>query len=290
MDYTFNSDIASVYGVNEAIFIHNLYWWISKNKANERHFYEGKYWTYNTTKAFSELFPFWSERQVNRIIKKLMDEEVLYVGNFNQSTYDRTRWYALDDKIYSIYQNGNMHVTERSNASDQTVESKLPNGQMEVTERSNPFDQTVTTIPDSKPDSKPNSKPDGDKDVPLPAASPRIDYEAYRKAFIFSCPSLPGLQDVKEWTKARKKAIRDKRMTPEEMAAVFERVERSDFLSGRKTGEGWCSLDWVLKPKNWQKINEGNYDNRPNCKPPSGGGYSPSYDIEAYERSSIFDE
>jgi hypothetical protein len=43
---------------------------------------------------------------------------------------------------------------------------------------------------------------------------------------------------------------------------IFQRVERSDFLTGRTGGWGNCCFDWVLKPTNWQKICEGNYDNK----------------------------
>ena len=51
MDYSFNGDIAAKYGVDEAVFIHNLYWWIRKNQANGRHYKDGKTWTYNSIAA-----------------------------------------------------------------------------------------------------------------------------------------------------------------------------------------------------------------------------------------------
>lgn len=287
MDFSFNAEIAAQYGVEEAVFIHNLYWWITKNKANNRHFYDGKFWTYNTAKAFSELFSFWSERQIRRIIKKLQDQGVLYIGNFNPSTYDRTQWYALDDAIYDIYQNGNMHVTKRSDASDQTVTSMLPNGQMDVTKRSLPCDQTVTPIPDSKPDINTDSKPDKEA-MPLSRAT-SADYEAYRKAFIECCPSLPHPQPSSLWSAARKKAIRAKGVSVDGFRDICKKIEQSDFLTGRDGKWQGCSIDWILKPGNWAKILEGNYDNRNGC-PSSRTIRSPSYDIEAYERSSIFDD
>ena len=34
MDYSFNGEVAKLYGVDGAIFIHNIYWWVRKNKAN----------------------------------------------------------------------------------------------------------------------------------------------------------------------------------------------------------------------------------------------------------------
>jgi len=42
----------------------------------------------------------------------------------------------------------------------------------------------------------------------------------------------------------------------------FTHVSESDFLMGR-TDRPWtgCCFDWLLKPANFRKIVEGNYDN-----------------------------
>jgi hypothetical protein len=69
--YSFDTDIACKYGVDEAIIIQNMAFWQVKNEANGHHLYDGRYWTYNSTKALTRLFPFWSEDQIYRIIKKL---------------------------------------------------------------------------------------------------------------------------------------------------------------------------------------------------------------------------
>lgn len=113
----------------------------------------------------------------------------------------------------------------------------------------------------------------------------KIIYSEYRNAFLKYCPSLPKPEDSENWSDGRKKRIRDKKMTAVEMSTVFERVEKSDFLSGRNGKWSGCSLDWILKPENWKKIIEGNYDNRGPAKPE----HKPSYDIEEYENSPVFD-
>lgn len=110
MNHSFDVATAEKYGVEEAIFIENMRFWLDKNKANERHFYDGRYWTYNSAKAFAKLFPYWSASQVNRIIKKLETEGVLVSGNYNQSAYDRTKWYSLNEEI---------HFTNPSNGNDE---------------------------------------------------------------------------------------------------------------------------------------------------------------------------
>lgn len=117
MTYQFDTDIAALYGVDESIMIANLQYWIRKNEANGKHFHEGRYWTYNSLDAFTKLFPFWSARQIRRVLKSLEDKGVIVTGNYNTSAYDRTTWYAFGD---SFLQNGQMHFTKPSNGINQT--------------------------------------------------------------------------------------------------------------------------------------------------------------------------
>ena len=97
MEYSFNIHIASVYGLEEAIMIKNFQFWILKNKANGKHDQDGYTWTYNSVGSFEKVFPFWSRSQISRILKSLIDQGALKVGNYNKSKYDRTRWYSFSD-------------------------------------------------------------------------------------------------------------------------------------------------------------------------------------------------
>ena len=63
MTHQFDTDLAKEYGVDIAIVVNNIAFWLQKNKANKKHIYDGKVWTYNTTKAFTELFPYWTDNQ-----------------------------------------------------------------------------------------------------------------------------------------------------------------------------------------------------------------------------------
>ena len=136
MNYSFDSDVAKVVGVDEAIMLQNIQYWIAKNKANNKHFYDDNYWTYNSIKAFESLFPFWSNKQITRILKKLVDEGYLISGNYNKQSYDRTKWYAITQKGYSI----------------------LPNGQMDLPKKSNGFDQKGKPIPNINTNINTNNK------------------------------------------------------------------------------------------------------------------------------------
>lgn len=115
MTYTFDTDIAQRFGINEAILIQNLVFWIRKNEANDKHFHDGRYWTYNSAEAFAQLFPFWTVNQVRRLLARLVEIGVLVKGNYNASQYDRTMWYGFAN---SFLQNCKIHFANLQNGSD----------------------------------------------------------------------------------------------------------------------------------------------------------------------------
>ena len=96
------------------------------------------------------------------------------------------------------------------------------------------------------------------------------------------CVSLPPAHDL---TPERVKNINELLQTGvdlDECRKVFERVERSDFLTGRN-GKSWrAAFDWLIKPQNWQKVTEGNYDNREEAA--VDGRYAPTYDLAEIEQ------
>ena len=128
-EYYFNAELAQRHGVNGAIFLHSMAFWVAKNRANGRHFHQGRTWTYNTLEALSRLFPFWTRRQLERIIARLREEGVLLTGNFSEDKTDRTIWYALADSVLEVYgllpapisPNGEMHFTKQGDGCHQTV-------------------------------------------------------------------------------------------------------------------------------------------------------------------------
>ena len=124
-NHSFGVLIACKYGLEESIIIQNIYYWIAKNKANRKHFYDGKYWTYNSIEAFSELFPYWTKRQIERIIKSAITQGALIKGNYNKVAYDRTSWYSVTETVKSIYANGEMDLRKQGNGFTQTV-SPIP--------------------------------------------------------------------------------------------------------------------------------------------------------------------
>ena len=115
MNHSFDVDHACLYGIPEAILIANFQFWIAKNKANGENLREGRTWTYNSVKAFTELFPYMSIKQVRRALDSLVAADVLVTANHNESACDRTLWYAFSDE--SIFLSGQSHLPKRANGS-----------------------------------------------------------------------------------------------------------------------------------------------------------------------------
>lgn len=102
MTHHFKVALAKEYGIEAAILIDEFNYQISRNKANERNFHDGRYWTYNTLKAYTELFPYLSKDQIKRIIQKLITNGVLVKSNYNENPYNQTSWYAFTDYGLSV--------------------------------------------------------------------------------------------------------------------------------------------------------------------------------------------
>lgn len=122
----FDIKIAELYGINCAVILQNLWHWIRKNEANGTNFHDGYYWTYNSTKAFKELFPYLSQKQIETALKKLRDEDIIITGNYNAIKYDRTLWYAITQKGKSILLTGEMDETCAGNGNPAEVKP-IPN-------------------------------------------------------------------------------------------------------------------------------------------------------------------
>lgn len=139
MKHIFDVDIAKRYGINAAVLLENIGYWIKQNEANETNFYDGRYWTFNSRRAYRELFPYMSERQINTAFDKLISDGLIVTGNYNKLAYDRTLWYALTQKGKCILHFDIMDNDNMRNGNDQNGEP-IPNINADVTANKNASD------------------------------------------------------------------------------------------------------------------------------------------------------
>lgn len=92
--------LARAIGLNEAIVLQQVHYWITINKKANKNFHEGKYWTYNSLPNWHKNnFDFWSFDTVKRTFSKLVKAKILITDNFNKDKRDRTLWYTIDYEV-----------------------------------------------------------------------------------------------------------------------------------------------------------------------------------------------
>jgi hypothetical protein len=163
MIYSFDERVAKEVGVNAAIILDKFTWWIRQNAANERNFHDGRYWTYNSTKALTSMFPFFNAKQIGRILKKLIDDGYLLTGNYNKVAFDRTLWYTLSDKGERLMKDKEMHFPKVENEISQKWEMRFPENGKPIpvsTNNTPPFktDSSVSADTPTAPPQKPKKK------------------------------------------------------------------------------------------------------------------------------------
>ena len=107
-----------------------------------------------------------------------------------------------------------------------------------------------------------------------------IDYQHIADLYNDTCVSFPRIISLSE---NRKKAIKARlnKYTIEQVKEVFEKAEKSDFLKGGNNRNWTANFDWLMKEANFEKVIEGNYNNRTKNKPPA------SYDLDEYTRRAL---
>lgn len=243
MIHTFDSEIAAKYGINAAILLQNIYYWIEKNKANDKHFHDGHYWTYNSVKAFEEMFPYMSKNQINSALQKLESEGIIISGNYNSSTYDRTKWYAITECGFSLIEN---------------QKCIYQNSEMDCSENGNGFTENQKPIPDNKPDNKPDNTTVS-KDT-VRQTDVRRCVDAWNS--LSDCGIKP-VQRIHSGTKRYDSLVaRIREYGVDEVLNAIEKIRNSKFLQGKSDGRRQWTIkfDWFVLPNNFPKVLEGNYD------------------------------
>lgn len=246
--------LAEEIGLNESIVLLQIEFWISITN----HEIDGRRWTHQSIREMQKkAFPFWSVSTIQRAIKNLLDAGYLIEGQFNKAKYDKTRWYALGERL----------LTLQSVRLDAGVETR--SGQNET--RSNQYEtgsgQNETTIPEITTEITTETNTSNDVSSASPETSESVPYDEIITEYHKACPSLPRIRYL---TDKRRRSIRSRWKKYKDLAVfteVFKKAEASDFLSGRNGKWTSCNFDWLINEANMIKVLEGNYDNK-------GGGMS----------------
>lgn len=121
-------------------------------------------------------------------------------------------------------------------------------------------DGAVTSLAPKSVTTEIESEIESDTDSPLPPTGESECAEIISQ-FNSICVSL---NKVSGMTEPRRKAVQSalQAVGQEKLTELFRKAEASDFLTKRNS-TGWkAGFDWLMKPENYTKVLEGNYDNQ----------------------------
>ena len=123
MNHSFNVKVAEEFGIEKAILLENFYFWIIKNRANNKNLHNGRYYTYNTAEAFEKLFPYMKARRIAQLLREMEHEDGLLIsGQFNN--YDRTKSYTLTDIAMSYFEVAIIQKLDNGEYKNSTMENQ----------------------------------------------------------------------------------------------------------------------------------------------------------------------
>lgn len=137
-----------------------------------------------------------------------------------------------------------------------------------VTENNASVTQCVTDNNESKSKSKNiSSYTNVSEDICSSSASSgkstRVPYQKILDMYYELCPSMSKVRPVNKYTDEIKRNVKARyaEYTLEDFTIVFKKAEASDFLNNRADVTFQASFDWLMRPKNFSKALNGNFDN-----------------------------
>lgn len=112
--------LACQYGLNEAIVIQQIHYWTQKNKPMS----DGYSWVYNSIPEWKKQFPFWSERTIFTILKKLKLEGMIFAECKSDNHWDKTLYYRLNYEKFTSSMSQPLRDRSRKNC-DITINTDI---------------------------------------------------------------------------------------------------------------------------------------------------------------------
>ena len=246
MNHSFNVEVATKYGMLEAVLLENINFWVAKNKANEKNFYDGFYWTYNSITALSKLFPYASRATIFRALHNLEDDLLIIAGNYNKVASDKTKCFNFTKKG-ELLLNGTEACQPESNAGS---------GNNAFQNETTLF-QNETTLPYINTDINPDVNLTVSNDTVRRTDVQRVAEHWNQLAAYGVKPVISINHGTKRFDMLRARVCS---YDIDKILEAIENIKKSSVLCG-SVQKGWfITFDWFVRPNNFIKVLEGNYE------------------------------
>lgn len=238
--------LAAKIGLNEAIFLQQLHYWLQRSSVEAL----DCRWVHNTTADWAEQFPFWSEKTIRRTVDSLREQGLVSTVRLKAGTHDQTLFYTI---AYGRLDNlGGQIGADACGQNDHIDKDKMTGCHVVKMTNSSVYENTETTT-------EIHTSPGGD----LPTIKPRtgINHKAVVDLYNKLLPELPRCKVLTEKRKAAINgccSVKDTFKSLDFWEAYFSAVRKSDFLMGRS--KDWkADFDFLTTKSKFVKVYEGGY-------------------------------
>lgn len=167
MQHFFDVSVAKEIGINCAIILQHIAFWVEKNKADDRNKYNGMYWTRISQKGMQKYFSYLTEKQIRYAIDKLVNSGIILKAK-DTSSFDRSNLYAITDYGYDLLcgkqrtKSTNALANEGESNNTKSERPSANKGESNDTKKADDIYiyNNIYNCPDNKTDSKTDNKTD----------------------------------------------------------------------------------------------------------------------------------
>lgn len=95
----FDVELAVNFGLNNAIFLQDLAFWIEFNRNRQKAYRDGRYWTYSTLEELVQRHPYWTKNQIRHIIDVCKKNGWILIEHYDKVSYNQRNWYSICDSV-----------------------------------------------------------------------------------------------------------------------------------------------------------------------------------------------
>ena len=147
--------VALEVGVEAALLLEDIYYWVNHNREREHNFNDGCYWTVNSYQDFMNRFPCFNIGKIKRLLARLRTAGFIEARQFrNYDPRDRSLWYRITEKTAQHYTSlaEATALQQQSNTNEdfQRQKSKMTNALVKsdsCTGQNRPMHRTKTHFP-----------------------------------------------------------------------------------------------------------------------------------------------